>query len=456
MTEGPLFRKIVLYTVPIIFSGVLQLLFNAVDLVVVGRFCGEISLAAVGATGSLINLLVNLFIGLSVGAGICVARALGAGDKESVQNAIHTAMPVAIICGLVLTAVGVPLSRNLLALMDTPDNVIGLSSVYMQIYFSGAVFSMTYNFGAAILRATGDTNGPLAYLSIAGIINVLLNIFFVSVFDMNVAGVALATVISQAVSATLVVINLMRRTDICRFNPRKMRIRKNSLLSIMRIGIPSGIQSAFFSISNVINQSSINSFGDIAMSGVAAASSIEGFVYNSMNAFMHTTQNFVSQNYGAKKFDRILRVVLISVATVTVVGLALGVTTYLLATPLLSIYISDSQAAIEYGIVRIAYIGLTYFLCGIMETVAGAIRGLGASISPMFISLIGACAFRVVWIFTVFQIPKYHTLECIYVGYPISWILTIAAHATLFLTLYFKKKKAHLKEFAEEQAKCKV
>ena len=350
MTEGPLFRKIVLYTVPIIFSGVLQLLFNAVDLVVVGRFCGEISLAAVGATGSLINLLVNLFIGLSVGAGICVARALGAGDKESVKNAIHTAMPVAIICGLVLTAVGVPLSRNLLALMDTPDNVIGLSSVYMQIYFSGAVFSMTYNFGAAILRATGDTNGPLAYLSIAGIINVLLNIFFVSVFDMNVAGVALATVISQAVSATLVVINLMRRTDICRFNPRKMRIRKNSLLSIMRIGIPSGIQSAFFSISNVINQSSINSFGDIAMSGVAAASSIEGFVYNSMNAFMHTTQNFVSQNYGAKKFDRILRVVLISVATVTVVGLALGVTTYLLATPLLSIYISDSQAAIEYGI----------------------------------------------------------------------------------------------------------
>ena len=448
MTEGPIFKKIVVYTVPIILSGVLQLMFNAVDLVVVGHFCGEVSLAAVGATGSLINLIVNVFIGLSVGGGITIARALGAGKIKEAQKAVHTVIPIAVMSGLVVTAIGIPLSRPLLELMDTPDNVIGLSTSYLQIYFSGTVFSMLYNFGSAILRATGDTQRPLIYLTVAGVANVVLNIFFVTVFDMNVAGVALATMISHAISAILILINLSKRTDACHFNFRRMKIDGASLKSIIHIGIPSGVASSFFSISNVLIQSSVNSFGDIVMSGVAAAASIEGFVYTSQNAFMHTTQNFVGQNFGAKKFDRIKTTVLISTITVTAVGIVLGVGAYLLGTPLLKIYIKDSAEAIEYGLIRMSIISCLYFMCGIMETLTGAIRGLGSSLPPTIISLLGACVFRVVWIMTVFQIPKYHTLECIYISYPISWILTITAEAVAFAIIY--KKKASRKESEKE------
>jgi len=450
MTEGPLFKKILTYTLPIIFSGVLQLMFNAVDLIVVGHFCGEVSLAAVGATGSLINLIVNVFIGLSVGGGITVARALGAGKDDEVKKAVHTVIPLAVISGLFLTAIGVPLSGFFLSLMDTPDNVIGLSTTYMQIYFSGTVFSMLYNFGSAILRATGDTQRPLIYLTIAGVANVVLNVFFVTVFDMNVAGVALATMISHAISAILILINLMKRTDACHFNFRRMRIDRRALKSIIHIGVPSGVASSFFSISNVLIQSSINSFGDIVMSGAAAAASIEGFVYTSQNAFMHTSQNFVSQNYGAKNFSRIKKTVIISTATVTVVGLVLGMGAYLLSTPLLKIYIKDSAEAIKYGIIRMSFVSTLYFLCGIMEVISGAIRGLGSSLPPTIVSLIGACAFRVIWILTVFQIPEYHTIECIYVSYPISWILTIIAHVITFIIVYKKKKKQFSKELIQD------
>lgn len=451
MTEGRLFGKIVAYTVPIIFSGILQLLFNAVDLIVVGHFCGELSLAAVGATGSLVSLLVNLFIGISVGSGICVARALGAGNREEVENAVHTTIPLALISGVLLTAIGVPVAPMLLKLMDTPDNVLPLSTVYVQIYFGGIIFNMIYNFGAAILRATGDTQGPLIYLTVSGVANAVLNVFFVTVFHMNVAGVALATLISHAISAALVMINLMRRTDICRFNPKKMRIRKASLLQIARIGIPSGVQSSLFSISNVIIQSSLNSFGDIAMSGVAAAANIEGFIYTSQNSFMHTTQNFVSQNYGAKKFNRILKIFGISFITVTVVGFSLGLAVNLIGAPLLSIYIKDSAEAIGYGLIRFKYVALLYFMCGIMEVIAGAIRGLGVSVAPMISSLVGACLFRIVWIYTVFA--ENHTLECLYVSYPISWGLTICANLILFVIFFRNKKKAYLNEPKEKAVK---
>ena len=450
MTEGPLLKKLIQYTIPIIFSGILQLAFNAIDLVVVGHFCGEVSLAAVGATGSLINLIINVFIGLSVGGGITIARALGAGKTDEAQKTVHTVIPLAIISGLVLTAIGVPLSGVFLKLMDTPDNVIGLSTSYMQIYFAGTVFSMLYNFGSAILRATGDTQRPLIYLAIAGLANVGMNIFFVTVFHMNVAGVALATMISHAISASLILLNLMKRTDACHFSFRKMKINLPALKSIIHIGVPSGVASSFFSISNVLIQSSINSFGDIVMSGAAAAASIEGFVYTSQNSFMHTAQNFVSQNYGAKKFDRIKKTVLISIATVTVVGLVLGIGAYLLSTPLLKIYIKDSAEAIKYGIIRMSFVSTLYFLCGIMEVISGAIRGLGSSLPPTIVSLIGACAFRVVWILTVFKIPKYHTIECIYISYPISWILTIVAHAVTFIIVYRKKKKQCLEEAAQD------
>ncbi len=442
MTEGPLFKKILLYTLPIMFSGILQLLFNAADLVIVGHWCGETSLAAVGATGALINLIVNFFIGISVGAGICVAHAIGSGKTKEASDAVHTTIPLAIISSLVITAIGIPLSPVFLRWMKTPENVIGLASTYMQIYFAGTIFNMLYNFGAAILRATGDTRGPLMYLVLAGIVNVILNVIFVTAFDMNVAGVALATVISQAISAVLVMINLIRRTDICHLDLKKLKISAKALAAITRMGVPSGIQSVFFSISNVLIQASVNPFGDIVMSGIAAAASIEGFVYTSMNAFMHTTQNFVSQNRGAGKYDRVLKTLLVSLATVTAVGLFLGIGAYLLGTPLLSIYIKDSQEAIAYGLKRMAYVSCFYFLCGVMETIVGAIRGLGVSVTPMIVSLLGACVSRIIWIYTIFRVPKYHTLECLYLSYPISWILTISAQAAVFAVVFIKKKKA--------------
>jgi Na+-driven multidrug efflux pump len=315
---------------------------------------------------------------------------------------------------------------------------------------------MLYNFGSAVLRATGDTQRPLIYLTIAGIANVVLNIFFVRVFHMNVAGVALATIISQGISAALILFNLIKRTDACHFNFKRMKIDIPSLKSIVHIGVPSGIASSFFAISNVLIQSSVNSFGDVVMSGAAAAASIEGFVYTSQNSFTHTAQNFVSQNYGAKKFDRIKKTVLMSTATVTVVGLALGIGAYIFATPLLKIYIKDSAEAVMWGATRMSIISTLYFLCGIMEVFAGAIRGLGSSLPPTIVSLLGACAFRVVWILTIFQIPEYHTIECIYISYPISWLLTTTVHAITFVIIYKRRKKAYEKELLLEAQNQKL
>ena len=435
MCEGPIFKKIVFYTVPIILTSLLQLLFNAADLVVVGRFCGSVSVGAVGATGALINLIINLFIGLSVGAGVRTAQALGSGDYSEVHNTIHTSIPAALISGIVLTFIGLFCSRFLLDMMDTPDDVIGLSTIYMQIYFCGITSSMVYNFGSAILRAAGDTKGPLIYLTIAGVVNVILNVFFVVVFRMDVAGVALATSISQTLSAVLVVIALTRRPDACRLHLRQMKINLKTLAAIMRVGIPAGLQSSMFSISNVIIQSSINSFGSVAMSGNAAAGNIEGFVYVSMNAFHQTALNFTGQNFGARRFDRIKKITLTCLGCVASVGLILGVSVCLVATPLLSIYITDSPAAIEYGIIRMMYICLPYFLCGIMDVTTGLMRGMGVSFAPMLITVLGVCGFRIGWIYTVFLLPEYHTLPVLYLSYPISWLATFVVELIVFIMI---------------------
>ena len=435
MCEGPIFKKIVFYTVPIILTSLLQLLFNAADLVVVGRFCGSVSVGAVGATGALINLIINLFIGLSVGSGVRTAQALGSGDYSEVHNTIHTSIPAALISGIVLTFIGLFCSRFLLDMMDTPDDVIGLSTIYMQIYFCGITSSMVYNFGSAILRAAGDTKGPLIYLTIAGVVNVILNVFFVVVFRMDVAGVALATSISQTLSAVLVVIALTRRPDACRLHLRQMKINLKTLAAIMRVGIPAGLQSSMFSISNVIIQSSINSFGSVAMSGNAAAGNIEGFVYVSMNAFHQTALNFTGQNFGARRFDRIKKITLTCLGCVASVGLILGVSVCLVATPLLSIYITDSPAAIEYGIIRMMYICLPYFLCGIMDVTTGLMRGMGVSFAPMLITVLGVCGFRIGWIYTVFLLPEYHTLPVLYLSYPISWLATFVVELIVFIMI---------------------
>lgn len=441
LTEGPLLKKIILYTIPIILTGILQLLFNAADLVVVGRYCGRVSVAAVGATGAIINLIVNLFIGLSVGAGVTVAHGLGAGRFEDVRRTVHTAIPTAIVSGLLLTGVGVLGSRTFLSLMGTPDNVIGLSSVYMQIYFCGITASMIYNFGSAILRAAGDTKSPLFFLTAAGILNVLLNLFFVIVLKMNVAGVALATTLSQFLSAGLVVRALMKREDACRLELRKMHFYSRQLKRIIQIGFPAGIQGSLFSISNVIIQSSVNSFGEVVMSGNAAAGNIEGFVYMSMNAYSQTSINFTGQNHGARKPDRIRRIMFICLISVFVTGFSLGTAARFFGKELLSIYIPGDDEAIAVGIIRMTYICVPYFLCGLMDVTTGLIRGMGHSMLPMIISIAGVCGMRILWIFTVFRMPKYHTLQCLYLSYTISWSLTFVVELIVFIVLLRKYKK---------------
>jgi len=438
MLEGPLLPNILVYTVPIILTSLLQLLFNAADLVVVGRFCGSVSVAAVGATGSITALIVNLFIGLSVGSGVTVAHALGGQNSQAVHRTVHTTIPLALVSGIVLTAIGITYSETFLRLMGTPEDVLPLSALYMRIYFGGITFTMVYNFCASILRAAGDTKSPLLYLTLSGVVNVLLNLFFVMKLHMNVAGVALATAISQAMAAVLVLIAMMRRQDECRLELRKMRFYKVQLLKILRIGLPAGLQSSMFAISNVMIQSSINSFGSVAMSASAAAGNIEGFVYVCMNAFHQTAVNFTGQNMGAHRYDRIRMILWCCLGSVTVVGLVLGVLGYAFGAQLLSIYITDSPEAISLGLLRMSMVCLPYCLCGMMDVSAGALRGLGSSLTPMLISVLGVCGLRMLWIATIFQIPRFHTLQHLFLSYPITWVVTHLCQLAAFLLIFRK------------------
>ena len=443
--NGPVLKNIIIYTIPIILTGILQLLFNAADLIVVGFFSGSDSVAAVGATASLTNLIVNLFIGLSVGAGVIVAQCLGAGDSQAASQTVHTAIPVAFIGGAILSVIGVAFSKTFLELMGTPaGKQMSLSSVYMKIYFSGMIFSMLYNFGSAVLRAAGDTKSPLIFLSISGVLNVILNVIFVAAFNMDVAGVALATIISEGVSAVLVLIALSKRNDSCRLDFKKMKIKKTALVRIIKIGVPAGLQNSLFAISNVLIQSSINSFGTAHISGSAAASSLEGFCYVAMNSFQQTSLNFCGQNYGAGDLKRVKKVNNTCLLTVSAVGLFTGCLIYFFGRPLLGIYIHDSASAINFGMERMKYILIPYFLCGIMDVVTGSMRGIGSSVIPMVITIVGVCVMRIVWIYTVFSMPQYHSFAGLMISYPISWLLTFAAvYVAYIITLKNREKKFH-------------
>lgn len=442
MSDGSILKNVIIYTLPIIFTGILQLLFNAADLIVVGWFCGSDSVAAVGATSSLTNLFVNFFIGLSVGAGVTVAQGLGAENRKTVSETVHTTIPVAVISGALLTAVGVAFSSAFLELMGTPEGkLLSLASLYMRIYFCGISFSMLYNFGAAILRAAGDTRSPLIFLTIAGVLNVVLNIIFVALFHMDVAGVALATSISQALSAFLTLRALIKRQDACRLDFRLIKIHKASLARMIKIGLPAGIQSSLFSISNVLIQSSVNSFGAAYMSGSAAAGSIEGFCYVTMNSFHQATLNLCGKSYGAGDLKRVRHITRICLLTVTVTGITVGGIFYLLGEKLLGIYITDSPEAIAHGMIRLKFILLPYFLCGIMDTSTGSMRAIGSSVLPMIITVLGVCVMRVVWIYTVFAMPRFHTFSGLFISYPISWALSFAAIYISFNIILRKKEK---------------
>lgn len=436
MCNGPLFGKILLFSLPLMLSGILQLLFNAADMIVVGRWVGSDALAAVGSTGSLINLLVNVFIGLSVGANVLVARYFGAGQERELSDMVHTAVLISVICGVLLIFVGFFVAPSALLAMGTPKEVLGQSVLYIRIYFAAMPAMMLYNFGAAILRAVGDTRRPLYFLTAAGIINVVLNLIFVIGFSMGVAGVALATAVSQVISAGLVVRCLVRSDSAYRLDLKALRIVPHKLLMMMQIGLPAGLQGAIFSISNVLIQSSVNSFGATAMAGNSAAGNLEGFVYTAMNTLHQTAVSFVGQNYGAHKYKRIGRIAIICVGIVTAVGLVMGNGVYLAGRLLLHLY-SPEEPVIAYGMKRLFYICCPYFLCGVMDTLVGCLRGMGHSVLPMLVSLTGACLFRIVWIYTIFS--QNRSLDTLYISYPISWALTAFVHLGCFLLIYFMK-----------------
>lgn len=438
LCEGPLLKKILIFTIPLICSGILQLLFNVADTVVVGRWAGKEALAAVGSTSSLNNLLVNMFMGLSVGSNVLVSRFYGAGKEEDMRETVQTSMIFSVAAGLVLAVIGNVFAKPLLHFMGSPDDVINLAALYMKIYFAGMPAFLLYNYGSAILRAIGDTKRPLIFLSIAGVLNIVLNLIFVIVFDMSVAGVALATVISQCVSAVLLVRWLCKIEGGCHLDLKGIRLYPEKLKGMIRHGLPAGIQGSIFSFSNVMIQSSINSFGSVAMAGSSAASNLENFVYTSMNAFQQTALCFTSQNLGAGKKERISKVLGNCLFLVAMVGLIMGGGCCLFGKQLLGIFSKDTLV-ISYGLDRLKWVCGTYCLCGMMDVMVGQLRGLGYAIVPMSVSIIGACGFRLVWLATVFAHHK--NWEILFMSYPISWILTGGTHLLCYLIVWRRISK---------------
>lgn len=431
MCSGSIFGKMLLFALPLMCSSILQLLFNAADIVVVGRFAGDDALAAVGSNTALINLLTNLFVGLSVGTNVLTAQYYGAKRLDDLRETVHTSMLLSICSGLLLTLIGQAAARRLLELMQAPPEVLELAVLYLRIYFVGMTSTMVYNFGSAILRAVGDTKRPLYYLLGAGIINVVLNLFFVIVCHMGVAGVGAATAISQTISALMVLRCLIREQGGIHLELRELAISREKLGKILQIGLPAGFQGTVFSLSNVVIQSAVNSFGNIAVAGNSAAANIEGFVYMAMNAFHQATISFTSQNYGARQYRRIYRILLAGELYVIVTGVLLGNLAVSFGDALLGIY-SPNPAVITAGMARLKIICTLYALCGIMDVLVGALRGIGYSIIPMIVSLIGACGLRLLWVATVFKIPQYHSLTTVYLSYPITWTITLTVHAATF------------------------
>ena len=439
MTQGKLSKQLLSFALPFMLTGIIQLLFNAADMVVVGSFVGETALAAVGSTTSLVHLLVNLFIGLSVGTSVAVSRSYGAKDKEYASKVLHTSIWIGLIAGIAIGVIGIVVARPMLVLMDSPDSVIDMSVEYLTIYFIGSPFNLVYNFGAAVLRSMGDTKRPLVFLTIAGIMNVIVNLITVLCFNMGVAGVAYATITSQAVSAILVMITLIKNRGFISFKFKEFKIYKKALGEICKLGIPSGIQSSLFSLSNVIIQSTINSFGDQVMAANSAAQNLEGFLFTAGNAITNTLLTAVGQNRGAKNYERIKKSLQLCLIYVTVLGLISGGLEILLHKQLLGLYVSD-QTTINIGLNRMLIMCLTYFLCGIMECFTFTLRGLGHSFKPMLIVLIGTCAFRIFWIYVIF--PLNPVVTSIYWSYPISWLTTALVSMTTLFFVLKKVKKA--------------
>ena len=445
MTQGRLLTQVLVFALPIMLSGILQLLFNAADTIVVGRFAGNEALAAVGSVGSLNNMIISLFIGLSVGANVLVARYTGSQNDRAVSDTVHTSVLLSLAGGVLLMIIGVALARPLLELMGSPEDVIDLAVLYVRIIFLGMPVQMLYNFCAAILRAVGDTQRPLYYLTIAGVVNVLLNLVFVILFHLSVAGVALATIISQAISALLVTRALLNMEGPTRLFLNRLRIHPGKLREIIRIGLPAGIQSSVFSLSNVVIQSSVNSFGSVVIAGNAASSNVGNFVYQAMNTFQQAITCFAGQNIGARKPRRIVSAMKVCMFWAVSFGLVLGLLSCVFGTQLLSLFSAD-PAVIAAGMERQVIVCAPYFLCGMMDVMTGALRGIGYSLLPMIVSILGACAFRLFWVFTIFA--AYPTLPCLMLSYPVSWLLTFSVLLVIFLVLW---KRSFVPQFTQEE-----
>ncbi len=439
MTTGPFLKKMLLFSVPILFTGLLQMVYNMADIIVVGKFAGGTALAAVGATSSLVNLILNVFLGMSMGSGVLTAKYIGAGDENAVKRCVHSAMALSIFSGFAVGLIGFCFSKNFLMMMDSPEDVLPLSTLYLKIYFLGAPASMIYNFGASIVRATGDTKKPLIILSASGIVNIVLNLIFVIKFNMSVDGVGYATIISQYISAAAIIVVLLKTDNACKLHLSKIRFHKNELKRTLLIGVPAGIQNSFFSISNVIIQTTINSFGASVMAGVAAATNIDGLIFTCASSITQTTMTFSSQNLGAKKYGNFNKIYYRSLILTVVIAGSMSLLALLFKNEILGVFSNDPEV-ISYGAQRLAMILPFYFFCPLMDVGAGQLRGMGKSFLPMIISLLGACGLRLLWIFFVF--PYNPTLEFLYWAYPISWIVTFFAQFSCY--------------FIERQKLCKT
>ena len=430
MTNGPFVANMFRFALPLILTGLLQLFYNTMDSVVVGKFAGNEALAAVGSTGSLVNLIVNLFVGMSMGSGVLTARFLGAGDKKRVHRCVHTAMSISLVSGVIMMLVGFIFAKDFLQLMNSPENVIELTTLYLKIYFLGAPGSLVYNFGASVLRASGDTKRPLFILLLSGLVNVILNLILVIPFKMSVSGVAVATIVSQYISAVMIVVYLIKTENDIKLSVRALRIYKNELKGILRLGIPAGLQNSLFSISNVIIQSAVNSFGDIAMAGMAAGSNFDSYVYTCTNAIGQTTMTFSSQNIGAGKPKNVKRVYRNAFLMTLIIGSVMSFIGFIFREPLVGLF-SDNPEVIAIGAQRLELIMPFYVLCSLQDTAACQTRGMGKSFEPMIISLIGACGIRIFWVFVV--LPHIYSLINLYWAYPISWFATLVAQSVLIV-----------------------
>ena len=440
MCNGSILDKLISFSIPLMLSGILQLLFNAVDIIVVGRFTGSEALAAVGSTTALINVFVNFFIGISLGSNVLAARFYAAGKDKEMSETVHTAITLALISGIVMGIVGVVSAKGALQLMDTPDNVLDLSTLYLRIYFVGMPFFMLYNYGAAILRAVGDTKRPLMFLIVSGATNVVLNLILVIRFHLGVAGVAIATVISQGISCVLVLRCLYYSEGSYQLRFSKLGMKARYVKQIFQVGVPAGIQSTIINFSNVLLQSSVNSFGSVAMAGYTAANNILGFLYVSVNSITQACMSFTSQNYGVRKFKRMDRILLECLGLTVTVSLIFGGGSYLFGSELMHIY-TKSADVVACGTDIMLYTTVTYFLCGIMDLFPGALRGMGHSAVPMILSVVGTVGTRIVWIYWVF--PQHRALDFLFISYPVSWILTIVMQVICF---YFVRKRVHGKD----------